>query len=171
MSLSAYIVIINMREMVTYLFNFVHHFAGVVNGLEHSLDCLPASGHVVQIFLVAFLGLFSLLDGFLSLFLEINGLRDRFTIEDFSFDPVIHVEVRVSHVITQGLACVLEELSVGLVVENCLSVVIVGVGVQVEVLVAAENVEVSFVVDDRLTLVHHHVGNMALKVLKERKET
>jgi len=81
----------------TYVFNLVDHFASVVHVLEQGLDCLLASGHVVEVLLGGFLFLLVALDLSLDLVLLGNGLVYRLDVEDFSLNPVVDVEVGVLH--------------------------------------------------------------------------
>jgi hypothetical protein len=125
----------NKSKVLTYRLNLVHHLSSIINRLENGLDCLSSVCHVFECFLGALLCLFLLLDELLSLFFVLNGLQNLVYVEDLSLDPVIHVEVRVTEAITEGLALFFEGWAGLIAAEDHFAVVVVDVCLQVEILV------------------------------------
>lgn len=164
-SLSTYKQGVRFNNQTTYIFNFIHHFAGVIHVFEQSLDCLLTSGHVVEVFLGCLLPLLKALDLCLDAVLLLDGFVYSLDVKDLSFDPMVDVEVGVLHALDESsdlfLHCFRAGLCVFGVAEHHLFFSSVNVDGQVELFVLVQHLQKDLVVLDASTL-GVHVGSYIL---------
>ena len=112
-----------------------NHLACIVLVFEQCLYSFSSGCYIVQILLGGSLFLLSFADLRLDFVLQLKSGEDGFDIIKFSFAPMIHVEVRVSKAVAQGLALLFEGWACLLAAEDHFVLVVVDIGLQIEILV------------------------------------
>lgn len=147
----------HMNIFNTYVLYFRGHASGIFFVLEKSLDGLPASRHVIHVFLRSCLLLFGLAKFLLKLVTSIDCVSDCFDVKQLALAPVIKVEVWVLQVHFQTvffLEFLVSKYHLVLLTFNIVR--------QVELLVLVKNTEEVVVVGVVLRFILHKDSNLLL---------